>query len=126
MSENREFDLVIFGATGFTGFFVVRELILSIGEKPEEYGSLKWAVAGRNLDKLGEALKKVGAELDKDLSNVVKIEADVGDAKSLAAMAERTKLIINTVGPYRFFGKQVCWNFEILLHDLRNSEEYLY
>lgn len=107
MSSEREFDLVIFGATGFTGFFVVRELLLSISEKPDEYSNLKWAVAGRNVQKLSEALAKVGTELDKDLSSVVKIEADVNDAKSLAAMASRTRLVINCVGPYRFYGRQV-------------------
>ncbi|XP_017494514.1 PREDICTED: saccharopine dehydrogenase-like oxidoreductase [Rhagoletis zephyria] len=128
MSSEREFDLVIFGATGFTGFFVVRELCLSIAEKPDEYSNLKWAVAGRNDKKLSEVLAKVGAELSKDLSSVVKIEADVTDAKSLAAMASRTKLVINCVGPYRFYGRQVveaCLNEGTHHIDISGEPQYI-
>lgn len=127
-SEAREFDLVIFGATGFTGFFVVRELLLSIAEKIDEYSNLKWAVAGRNVQKLSEVLAKVGAELDKDLHSVVKIEADVSDGKSLAAMASRTKLVINCVGPYRFYGRQVveaCVNESTHHIDISGEPQYL-
>ena len=104
-TESPEFDLVIFGATGFTGFFVVRELVLSIEENPSEYSQLKWAVAGRSLAKLDDVLQKVGLELGKNLVNVPKIEADIKEPSSLTLMAAKTKLIINTVGPYRFFGR---------------------
>lgn len=109
MSKNveREFDLVIFGATGFTGFFMIKELVQSIASKPDIYGALKWAVAGRNSSKLSDALNKASVELGEDLSKVGKIEADVGNIKSLMSMARRTKLIINAVGPYRLYGRPV-------------------
>lgn len=107
MTDKREFDLIIFGATGFTGFFMVRELLQVIAENPTEYSSLKWAVAGRNLTKLDETLGKLAQELNVNLSKVEKIKADVGDADSLRKMAKQTKLIINVVGPYQLYGKQV-------------------
>jgi len=127
-SDNREFDLVIFGATGFTGFFVVRELLLTIDKKRNEYAHLKWAVAGRNLTKLNEVLIKVGTELGKDLTEVAKIQADVQDAKSLTAMAERTKLVINTVGPYGFYGRPVveaCINAGTHHIDISGEPHYI-
>lgn len=107
MTEKREFDLVIFGATGYTGFFMVRELLQVIAENPTEYSSLKWAVAGRNLTKLNETLAKLAQELNVNLSKVDKIKADVGDADSLLKMAEKTLLIVNVVGPFQLYGKQV-------------------
>jgi len=106
-ATTREFDVVIFGATGFTGFFMVRELLVSIDEKPSEYSGLKWAVAGRNLAKLDETLVKLGQELNKDLSKIPKIEANVNDSESLQRMAQRTKVLVNVVGPYKFYGKPV-------------------
>lgn len=111
--SKREFDLIIFGATGFTGFFIVRELILSIDENPNEYGHLKWAVAGRNKAKLTKVLRKVGDELNKqDLATSFSssdsiIQADVHNEQTLKAMAVRTRLVINAVGPYRFYGQPV-------------------
>lgn len=106
-NENREFDLVIFGASGFTGHFVIRELLISIDEKPEEYKSLKWAVAGRNEKKVADTLAKVGAELKKDLSGIKIISADVNNEESLVSMAKRTRLVVNVVGPFQFYGRQV-------------------
>lgn len=102
----RNFDLVIFGATGFTGFFVIRELIISISSK-SELSSLKWAIAGRNKDKLNQKLAKIAEEMDVDLSKIEIIIADVNEEKSLLEMAKRTKLIINCVGPFHLFGRQV-------------------
>lgn len=106
-NESREFDVIIFGASGFTGLFVVRELLLSIDACPAEYGSLRWAVAGRNESKIADTLARVGAELDKDLSGVAIVVADVAEEESLRAMARRTRVLVNVVGPYRFFGRPV-------------------
>lgn len=127
-STNREFDLIIFGATGFTGYFIVRELLVSIRDKPGEYRDLKWAVCGRNESKLLEVLKNVGNELDQDLTNVPKVIADVKDQKSITDMAERTKLVINAVGPYRFYGKPVaeaCVNAGTHHIDISGEPQYI-
>jgi short subunit dehydrogenase-like uncharacterized protein len=102
MASNREFDLVIFGATGFTGQFVVEEVARTV-----QNDSIKWAVAGRNKEKLSEALKIATKEVGYELQNIPIIEADVANQESLVSMAKRTRLVLNTVGPYRFFGEQV-------------------
>ena len=105
----REFDLVIFGASSYTGYFVIRELLLSI--QNHENGSIvcdiKWAVAGRNKQKIYENLQKLNNEVVFDFQAIKIIEADVEDSESLLNMTKQTRLIVNTVGPYRFFGYQV-------------------
>ena len=107
MSDLREFDLVIFGATGYAGYFMVRELVLSIDEQPDEYRNIRWAIAGRNIAKLEDTLIRLGKELGRDLSSVEKIQADAGDEESLQRMAKRTALVVNVVGPYNLYGRPV-------------------
>ena len=100
MTSNR-YDFVVLGATGFTGQFVVEELARSVGTKKH------WAVAGRNADKLkavlAEATSNTGIALDK----IPIIAADVSDASTLAVMAKQAKIVLNCVGPYRFYGEAV-------------------
>lgn len=107
MENQREFDLIIFGATGFTGFFMVRELLLTIEGDPAKYSTLKWAIAGRNAAKLDDTLVKLAQELNVNLSKVNKIKADAADPSSLLRMAERARVIVNGVGPYIVHGRQV-------------------
>lgn len=104
---SREFDVVVFGATGVTGLYVVEEMQRTAkAEDPD----LKWAVAGRNEEKLKETLRSAARNLELEenaLDGVPVIVADVEDPESIEAMAKRTKILINTVGPYRFFGRPV-------------------
>ncbi|XP_075554282.1 saccharopine dehydrogenase-like oxidoreductase isoform X2 [Dermacentor variabilis] len=100
---SREFDIVLFGATGVTGVYVVEEL-----HRSSE--GLRWGVAGRNVDKLRSTLRAAAKNLSLEegaLDNVPVIVADVANEESLLDMAKRTRLVLNTVGPYRFFGRQV-------------------
>ncbi|MBO6729940.1 MAG: saccharopine dehydrogenase NADP-binding domain-containing protein [Maricaulis sp.] len=90
----RTYDVVIFGATGFTGRLVAEYLAA-------EYGSaVRWAMAGRSLDKLALVRDEIGAPADTPL-----IAADSSDPASLAAMAEQTAAVITTVGPYQLYGE---------------------
>ena len=90
----RTYDVVIFGATGFTGRLVAEYLAA-------EYGSaVRWAMAGRSLDKLASVRDEIGAPADTPL-----IAADSSDPASLAAMAEQTAAVITTVGPYQLYGE---------------------
>lgn len=107
MNSSKEFDLIIFGATGFTGFYVLRELLLSLEQRKSEYEHLKWAIAGRNEQKMTMKLEEVGQELNKNLNDVTKIVADCSNTNSLLEMAKRSRLIINCVGPYCFYGRPV-------------------
>lgn len=97
MADTREFDLIVYGATGFTGRLVAEYLV-------ERYtdGSLKWAMAGRSADKLAEVARLIGAPAD--LPTVI---AAADDPASLRAMAERAQAVITTVGPYQLYGSDL-------------------
>ncbi|HEY4241311.1 MAG TPA: saccharopine dehydrogenase NADP-binding domain-containing protein [Kofleriaceae bacterium] len=84
--SDREYDLVLFGATGFTGRLVAEYLAAS----PEK---LRWAIAGRNREKLAALGLSVPIEI-----------ADAMDAASVGALAARTKVVCTTVGPYAKYG----------------------
>jgi hypothetical protein len=104
MSANREFDMIIFGATGFTGKYVFKNVMVSSQIERKDW---KLAISGRNESKLNSVIDEISAELEQDLKHVVTVVADVEDESSLYSMAKRTKLILNTVGPYSLWGEPV-------------------
>ncbi|MBF4766596.1 saccharopine dehydrogenase NADP-binding domain-containing protein [Nocardioides agariphilus] len=83
----REFDIVLFGATGFTGALTAEYLTKN---GPD---GLRWALAGRSIEKLDKVRAQIGADVDL-------IVADSGDPASLADLAARTRVVLTTVGPY--------------------------
>ncbi|QQN61802.1 saccharopine dehydrogenase NADP-binding domain-containing protein [Bradyrhizobium diazoefficiens] len=95
--SSANFDIVVYGATGFTGQLVAEYLAAHY----KGDNSLKWAMAGRSLDKLKSVRDAIGAP-DTPL-----IVADASDAASLKAMAERTMSVITTVGPYQLYGEEL-------------------
>jgi short subunit dehydrogenase-like uncharacterized protein len=95
---NKEFDVIVFGATGYTGRLVAEHLLKTYGVN----GSVKWAMAGRNSGKLVEVKGLLGAP--SALQNVI---ADSDDSASLEAMASRAKVIISTAGPYQLYGSNL-------------------
>lgn len=92
------FDIVVYGATGFTGRLVA-EYLAAHYEGDRE---LKWAMAGRSLDKLKSVRDAIGAPADTPL-----IAADASDAASLKAMIDQTRSVITTVGPYLLHGNEL-------------------
>lgn len=92
----RDFDIIIYGATGFTGRLVAEYLVQHYGDRAD---APKWAMAGRSADKLAEIRDLIGAPKDTSL-----IVADASDPASLDAMAARAKVILTTVGPYQLYG----------------------
>ena len=91
---DREHDVVVLGATGFTGALTAQYLA-----RHADPGT-RWAIAGRNRDKLRRTLETIGAD-------VPVIVADTSDAASMREMAERAKVVITTVGPYIEYGEPV-------------------
>lgn len=91
---NKEFDIVVYGATGFTGRLVAEYLTLR--------GIKGWAMAGRNEAKLQEVRDEVG--VSKDIPLLV---ADASNPDSLNALCARTKVILTTVGPYQLYGSEL-------------------
>uniref|UniRef100_A0A674EPX4 Saccharopine dehydrogenase-like oxidoreductase n=1 Tax=Salmo trutta TaxID=8032 RepID=A0A674EPX4_SALTR len=106
-SSSRPYHIIIFGASGFTGQFVVEEVARIVSEGPN--GTLKWAVAGRSRQKLDKVLEQAAGALGKpELRTAVEvIVADVGEPDSLAAMCKQAVIVLNCVGPYRFWGEPV-------------------
>jgi short subunit dehydrogenase-like uncharacterized protein len=95
--SNREFDIIVYGASGFTGRLVAEYLQAEYADS-----GLKWAMAGRNAEKL----QIVAGEMKID-GSVAILTADSDDPDSLAALAKRSKAIITTVGPYQLYGESL-------------------
>jgi short subunit dehydrogenase-like uncharacterized protein len=90
----RTYDLVLLGATGFTGGLTADYLA---AHAPE---GLRWAIAGRSKEKLEQVRERLGVDAD----GVDLVVVDSGDEASLRDMAASTKLVITTVGPYLDYG----------------------
>ncbi|WP_316176419.1 MULTISPECIES: saccharopine dehydrogenase family protein [unclassified Bradyrhizobium] len=90
-----KFDIVVYGATGFTGQLVAEYLELQYRGD----ASLRWAMAGRSKDKLAAVRDTIGASDDLPL-----IVADSSDPASIRAMVDQAKLVLTTVGPYQLYG----------------------
>mgnify|MGYP000202668246 CR=1 FL=1 len=97
MSKAREYDVVIWGATGFTGRLVAEYYLKQYGLD----GKLKWAMAGRSQQKLEQIRSELG---DKSIPLIV---ANSHDRDSLNAMAASTKVVCTTVGPYALYGDEL-------------------
>ncbi len=95
MENQREFDVILWGASGFTGRLVA-EYFLS--RYPD---NLKWAMAGRNQQKLEEVRSAIGGD------HIPLVIADSMDRASLDQMTIRTKVICTTVGPYAKYGSEL-------------------
>ncbi|MFD2763465.1 saccharopine dehydrogenase family protein [Micromonospora eburnea] len=100
MRNDRPYDLVLLGATGFTGSLTAEYLA-----RHAPVG-LRWALAGRNPDRLaGVRDRLVG--IDAGLTELPLLTADVTDTASLRAVAEHTRVVATTVGPYVRHGEPV-------------------
>ena len=96
MSKNREFDIIVYGATGFTGRLVAEYM-------EGQYGrDVNWAMAGRSADKLAEVRDLIGANPDTPL-----VVADASDPASVRDMVGRTSVLCTTVGPYQLYGSDI-------------------
>ncbi len=95
----KEFDIVVYGATGYTGRLVAEHFVREYGDRP---GAPKWAMAGRSLPKLEEVRGLIGAPDDTPL-----VIADADDAGSLDALCGRTRVVLTTVGPYQLHGSEL-------------------
>ncbi|MDB4942694.1 MAG: hypothetical protein JWP97_2228 [Labilithrix sp.] len=98
---SREFDIVLFGATGFTGKLVADYLATRV-EKPR-----RWAIAGRSREKL-EAVKRDLVARDARLDDLEVLVADGHDEASLDALVPRAAVVCTTVGPFAANGKKLA------------------
>ncbi len=93
----KTYDVIIWGATGFTGRLVAEYLLQQYGTN----GQVKWAMAARNADKLAQVQRDLGA------TEVPTLIADSHDRASLDAMAAQAKVVCTTVGPYALHGSEL-------------------
>ena len=96
MRGGREFDIVVYGASGFTGRLVAEYLA------GREGAATRWAMAGRDLARLAAVRDEIGAPSDLPL-----IAADASNPQSLLGMAKRTRVVLTTVGPYQIYGSDL-------------------
>jgi short subunit dehydrogenase-like uncharacterized protein len=100
MAGKRDYEIVLFGATGFTGRLIAEYLTRHGGE------DLRWAIAGRERAKL-EQLRSELAHIGPSAANIGVLIADNRDWASLALMANRARVVLTTVGPYVDHGLQL-------------------
>jgi short subunit dehydrogenase-like uncharacterized protein len=98
MAGDRQYDLALFGATGFTGGLTARYLAAN------GPGGLRWALVGRNRAKL-EAVRSQLDGLGSGVPAPDLLEADAADPAALAKVAEAAKVVATTVGPYALYGE---------------------
>ncbi len=97
--NERDFDIIIQGATGFTGTLVAEYLLRQYGAD----GDVRWAMAGRSEKKLRAVRDGLGAAA----SEIELIVADSFDKAALRALASRTRVVLTTVGPYALYGSDL-------------------
>lgn len=94
-TDGREFDIIVYGASGFTGRLVAEYL----SHRDVAKDGIRWAMAGRNAEKLGEVRAEIGAPETTPI-----VTADGADQAALEALCRRTKVVLTTVGPYQLYG----------------------
>lgn len=106
LARSRPFDLVLFGATGFTGQLVAAHLT----ERLRQHPNVRWALAGRDLARLQAVRDGLNQETHRSgphppAPHPELLQADSGNPDSLAELARSTRLVITTVGPYQDYGE---------------------
>jgi len=118
MNKNREFDIIFWGASGFTGRLVVEYMLNKYGVN----GSVKWAMGGRNAVKLEGIQKDLGAE------EIPIVIANSEKMDSLELMVQRAKVICTTVGPYAQYGSRLveaCVKYQTDYCDLTGEVQWM-
>lgn len=101
MENNKKYDIVVFGATGFTGDLTAKYLAKRIKDE-----NIRLGIAGRDISKL-DALKSALIQINSNCKDVGILLADVKDYASLLKMSQEARVIITTVGPYLKYGDSV-------------------
>ena len=99
LKHQRAYDVIVYGATGFTGQLVAAYLARRYGVG----NGLQWAIAGRSEAKL-EAVRN---ELGSEAASLDILVADSTDEAALVSLAEKTRVVLSTVGPYALYGSSL-------------------
>lgn len=116
--NQREFDIIIWGATGFTGRLVAEYMLQKYGVD----GDVKWAMGARNISKLETVQRELGAE------QVPTVIADSQKEDTIENMVQRAKVICTTVGPYAQYGSSLvaaCVKYQTDYCDLAGEVQWM-
>jgi short subunit dehydrogenase-like uncharacterized protein len=116
MKSNRAYDIILFGATGFTGKLTADYLA-------KKNGTFRWAIAGRSAGKLNAIKAELG--LGDEVGVIV---ADSADVESLTAMTAQGRVVASTVGPYAKYGKplvQACISTQTDYCDITGEPQFV-
>ncbi|KAL3658451.1 hypothetical protein V7S43_016584 [Phytophthora oleae] len=106
---SKPFDVIVYGATGFTGSLVARYLAAEQESAPSNPSAVKWAVAARSEAKLAQVkqqLKEKLPEVKPELIDAIPVVlADSSNEESLVKMVRQTKVVVSLVGPYKLYGE---------------------
>jgi short subunit dehydrogenase-like uncharacterized protein len=102
-TANRVYDIVVWGASGFTGRLTAEYLLGRYGVNAE----IRWAIGGRNRAKLEAVRKQIGEETGIDSSALPIVLGNSDDPESLRTLAEQTRVVCTTVGPYVKYGSEL-------------------
>lgn len=102
---DKKFDIIVYGATGFTGSLCAKYL-------KENHSGLRWAVAGRNKEKLSLLCKNIGA-------NCPVFVADANDSSALDSITQKTRVVLSTAGPFHRYGSK------LVASCVKNSTHYV-
>jgi short subunit dehydrogenase-like uncharacterized protein len=119
--NERAYEIVLFGATGFTGTLTAEYLARKAPP------GTSWAIAGRSLAKLEEVRRRL-AEIDPGHRQLPLLQADVRDTRSMGALARAAKVVITTVGPYLEYGEPLvaaCAAAGTTYADLSGESEFI-
>ena len=98
MNDQKKYDFVIYGASGFTGKLVVEYSL----EKYLNHENITWAIAGRNLEKLENLKNKLNIP---DHIDIIHVDSD--EQESIDNLVTNTKCVLTTVGPYQLYGEKI-------------------
>ncbi len=98
MAHDREFGIIVYGATGYTGRLVCEYLNQQYGVG----GDVTWAMAGRSGEKLAQVRDELGIP-----DTVPLVVSDAASAEAVDALARRTCVVLTTVGPYQLYGSEL-------------------
>ena len=102
---NKKFDIIVYGATGFTGSLCVKYL-------KKNYSELHWAVAGRNKEKLSLLCQEIGADCQVFV-------AEANNSSALDNITKKTKVVLSTAGPFHRYGSK------LVASCVKNSTHYV-
>jgi short subunit dehydrogenase-like uncharacterized protein len=124
--QERTYDIVVLGVTGFTGYLAARHLIKTYGIGQ----SVKWAIAGRSVTKLNDVKVRLSQEFDPplDVSQLETIVVDTSIPSTLPKLVAQTRVVATTAGPYTLYGNHVvefCTKFGTHYVDITGEVDWI-